>query len=264
MSRSKIFEAVVMLAVLAVILLFIPAGYGDELATAGRQVAQKWQNCIVSVQLVAKTTYSYGSDSSSEEDKYEIVGCVIDPSGLIVTSLASTNLSELFGSFADEDSEDFKMSSEVTSAKIILPDGKELPAKIVLRDKDLDLAFIRPLQKPAAPLAAIDLSKGGKVELFDPVIGVYRQGIVGNRAVALSLGRIASIIDKPRLYYVLDGGLDLGSAVFSLDGNMVGLVVAKSLPKGASPSNPWDNMIQVILTAKDIAEAAKQAPAEAK
>lgn len=256
---------VVSVVVLAVLAKLVAPGYGDELAVAGRQIAQKWENCMVRVQFVIKTTYSYeGKDSPSEEEKHEVDACVIDPSGLLVTSLANTNPSDLFGEMMQEDSEGFKMSSEVTDAKIILPDGKEMPAKIVLRDKDLDLAFIRPLQKPATPFAAVDLSKASKPEILDPVVCLSRQSVVGNRAIAVQLHRIASIVDKPRLHYVPDGEPEMGSLVLSLDGNVVGLSVIKRLPKGASSTSAWENMMQVILPAKDIAEAAKQAPAEAK
>ena len=41
------------------------------------------------------------------------------------------------------------METEVNDIKILLEDGAEVPAEIVLRDKDLDLAFIRPKAKPA-------------------------------------------------------------------------------------------------------------------
>jgi len=256
---------VVGVVVLALLAKLVAPSFGDEMAVTGRQIAQKWQNCMVKVQFVIKTTYSYeGKDSPSEEQKQEVDACVIDPSGLLVTSLANTNPSDLYGEIMQEDSEDFKMSSEVTDAKIILPDGQEMPAKVVLRDKDLDLAFIRPLQKPAAPLTAVDLSKASKPEMLDPIVCLSRQTVVGNRVIAASLHRIASIIDKPRLHYVPDGEPKMGSLVLSLDGNVVGLSVIKRLPKGAGSASPWENIMQVILPAKDIAEAAKQAPAEAK
>ena len=45
--------------------------------------------------------------------------------------------------------------------KILLDDGTEVPAEIVLRDKDLDLAFIRPKAKPASPMTSVDLTKSG-------------------------------------------------------------------------------------------------------
>lgn len=251
--------------VFAVLAKLVAPSFGDELAVTGRQIAQKWQNCMVRVQFVIRTTYSYeGKDSPSEEQKQEVDACVIDSSGLLVTSLARMNPDALFGEMAQEDSKDFKMSSEVTDAKIILPDGQEMPAKIVLRDKDLDLAFIRPLQKPAVPLTAVDLSKASKPEILDPVVCLSRQTVVGNRVIAVSLHRIASIVDKPRLHYVPDGEPEMGSLVLSLDGNVVGLSVVKRLPKGSGSASAWENIMQVILPAKDIAEAAKQAPAEAR
>ena len=37
-----------------------------------------------------------------------------------------------------------------------LADGTELPAKVVIKDKDLNLALVAPVAKPAQPLVALD------------------------------------------------------------------------------------------------------------
>jgi hypothetical protein len=55
----------------------------------------------------------------------------------------------------------------------------------------------------------------------------------------------------------------LGSPAFALDGNVVGLMVMRTLASGGNSSmNNFrpDNATSIILPAEDVAKAAKQAP----
>ena len=79
---------------------------------------------------------------------------MVDPSGLTVLALSACDPSEMYQRMMGEDYPRTSVETEVTDMKILLDDGTELPAEIVLRDKDLDLAFIRPKTKPASPMAA--------------------------------------------------------------------------------------------------------------
>jgi len=70
--------------------------------------------------------------------------------------------------------------------------------------------------------------------------------------------RIAAIVDKPRLFYLGTAALQNnspGSAVFALDGRFIGQLLLRRTTKGET----WG----VIIPAADIADIAKQAPAEA-
>ncbi len=218
-----------------------------------------------------KMQASFMGQDDSREMKQEVTGVVVDPSGLVVTSLAGTNIAgALASSVMDGDSSNSpKVSSNITSVKILLTDGKELPGKVVLRDKDLDLAFIRPATKPADPLPALDLAKTSSPGILDPVVIVRRQGSVANRSLDVTLDRIHSVVEKPRTFYVpTSTGLipSLGSPVFSMDGSVVGLMLLRMLPK--SSSSAWletgsaglPGVLPIILPASEIAAAAKQAP----
>ena len=58
-------------------------------------------------------------------------------------------------------------------------------------------------------------------------------------------------------------GTALGSPAFALDGNIVGILVMRSISSGGGPSmNNFrpDNMTSIILPAEDVLKAAKQAP----
>jgi S1-C subfamily serine protease len=150
---------------------------------------------------------------------------------------------------------------------MLLDDGKEVPAEIVLRDKDLDLAFIRPKTSLAAPLPALDLSKSAKVDVLDQVVALNRLGKAANRAYAASIERIAAIVQKPRLFYVPDSNLtqtSLGSPAFNLDGQVIGLFVMRATKSSGGMMGMMSGgtgfMTAVIVPADDVLKAAKQAP----
>ena len=137
--------------------LLISRGWAQQpadLAQAGRTLAGKWQNSVITIEVVVKMQISMLGQEQHEESKSEAAGTIIDPYRLTVTSL--TMLDPMGGLIADiaqalpagEDGQKAKASSEITAVKMLLPDGTILPAQIVLRDKDLDLIFIRPLKKP--------------------------------------------------------------------------------------------------------------------
>ena len=76
-----------------------------------------------------------------------------------------------------------------------LTDSTEVPARIVLKDEDLDLAFLAPLKplnaQTQAKIAAIPLDSAARhVDVLDPTILVDRSGEGLNYIRALSLGRI--------------------------------------------------------------------------
>lgn len=258
---TRIGRALAVIFVVAIIAVAAVPAWADEIAQSGRKIVEKWQDTIVTVQLVVKTTMSYeGEQAPPQEDKVEANGLVIDPSGLVVTPLSEISPEESMADYLGGEADKYQITTEITEVKIRMGDSKEIPAAVMLRDKDLDLAFIRPLDKMVRDMAAVDLSKASKPELLDPVVALSRQGVAVNRAVAASLDRIETIVEKPRFFAVPDQGLDMGSSVFALDGSFIGLTVMRQLPSAAGGSNWYSNSAQIILTAADLSEAAKQAP----
>lgn len=258
MKHMRIVFAVLCLALVWAVI--VPAG-ADELAATGRQIITKWQDAVVSVKLVVKTTVTYeGEQSPPEEQKIEANGAVIDPSGLVVTALSEISPDESMSDYMGQDADKYKVSTEVTDVKILMGGGQEIAATVVLRDKELDLAFVRPATKPEKPMTAIDLSKGSKPDVLDQVLALSRQGMVASRAIAASLDRIETVVEKPRFFSIPDQGLDMGASVFTLDGGFAGLAVLRQLPAAAGNTDWYSNSVQIILPAADIQEAAKQAP----
>jgi S1-C subfamily serine protease len=163
-----------------------------------------------------------------------------------------------------EEASKYKLDIEVTDIRLLLNDGTEIPSEIVLRDKDLDLAFIRPKTKPTAAMPAVDLSKSAPAQLLDQVVTLNRLNSAAGRAYAASVERISAIIQKPRTFYIPDSSMTsttLGSPAFALDGKVVGVFVMRAITsRGGSSRNYRDSMTTIILPAEDIYKAAKQAP----
>jgi hypothetical protein len=248
----------------------------DDAAKSGREILAKSQGAVVTVKLAIKQSISMGGRDSKTESKTETTGTIIDPSGLTVVSLATTDPSSAVkDTYAHVmasrggDMSQFKFESELNDVKIVLPDGTELAADVVLRDKDLDLAYLRPSDKPAKPLPFVDLTKDAKAQILDEVIVVNRLSQAANRAPAISVGRIEAIVEKPRTFYLLGQtmwGYSLGAPVFSIDGKLVGILFLRSAKTQTDQSsgfmfsnlNQW-GMMPVILPASDIVDGAKQA-----
>lgn len=244
----------------------------DEIAVAGRPIIDQNEKAVVTVRLLIKTSYSIPGYGTEQEDAVmEHTGTVIDPSGLVVVCLSATDpaamFKEMFEGMGDE-AEGFDYRTELADVKILEADGTEIPARIVLRDKDLDLAFLRPITALKEPVAALDLTKAGVPDRLDPVLVLYRMGKVASRACATVLERIQAISKKPReLYFLSDEASDrgygdfplfLGGPAFLLDGSVAGIVVLKNLRGSVSDGEPESALI--VLPAGQVAEVARQAP----
>ena len=243
----------------------------DEMADKGRDIFKKNQRAVVTVQVVVKMKFSVpGMGGQANESKQDVTGTVVDASGLTVLALSSCEpgdmLQSMMAGMSDEDMK-FKMETELSDVKLLLDDGTELPADIVLRDKDLDLAFVRPVTKPASPMMALDLSKSATAQVLDQVITLNRLGKAAGRAYAASVERISAVVQKPRLFYVPGSEMTsttLGSPAFSLDGNVLGVFVMRSVSQKGGGIGMFNfrpqGLTTIILPAADILKAARQAP----
>lgn len=260
---------VVALGVVALMLAGVTNAAAQDARAAARDVVKKWQQAIVNVRVVLKTRMSMGGrEMQSGDDSVDAVGTVIDPSGLTVMSLGSLNpgamMSKVMGSSSSSGAEErVDISSEPTDLKIRLADGRELPAKIVLRDEDLDLAFIRPTVKPSTPMVAISLADSAKPLLLEQVLILSRLGRVGGWAASAVLADVGSVIERPRTFYVLAGASSsMGTPAFTANGKLVGLLTLRQVDAGRpsmfSMGGEAMGLLPVILPAADVLEIAKQ------
>jgi S1-C subfamily serine protease len=252
-------------------LLSLPAALNaGQFEESGRNIVGRHEKSVVAVKLTVKESMNWEGQSSRKQDAIlDVTGTCIDPSGLTVVSLRTIDRTEMMGSFGMGGEDGFKsrFESEISDAVIILPGTQtEIPAKVVLRDKDLDLAFLRPSQKTAKPFDFINLSEAVQLKMLDQFFILDRMPKEEGRAPVIVVSRVGAVLEKPRKFYVsadLMASMTLGSPAFNSDGKAVGLVVYKISPGGRKkeagmPKGP----IPGVIPAADILDVAKQVPAE--
>jgi hypothetical protein len=239
-----------------------PKGADESVAVkAAKEVLEKHKDAIVEVRLVLKTKTSVGGrEAGAQEQKVEVNGTVIDPSGLTVISNVATDPSSMFSIDAGEDNPQFKQETTVSDVKIVLADGKEYPAKLVLRDKDLDLAFVRPDQKDLK-LPSLELkAPPAEPKVLDEVIALTRLDRSANREPGVSVARLMSVIRKPRTHYVAMALMETGCPAFDAQGNVLGISVMRIGGARGGGGFSMMAMLPSVLPCADILEAAKQVP----
>ncbi|MFI5177681.1 MAG: trypsin-like peptidase domain-containing protein [Vicinamibacterales bacterium] len=231
----------------------------DERASA-RDVVKTRGDAVVMVLATIKLRINIGGREQASDQATQANATVLDGTGLTVLSLSSLqpddvmtrSLSQRVPSGTKVD-----VTSEPSDIRMHLADGREVAAKLVLRDEDLDLAFIRPTEAPASPMTSVD-AVGAAPAILDPVMLVQRTSEATGWQTAASLGSVQLVIDKPRTYYQVAiptmGGNGLGAPVFDLAGHFVGVVVLRNTGSRGTAAPG-------VLPGVDIRDIAKQAPA---
>lgn len=221
-----------------------------------RKIAEAHRDAIVTVSIVFDIKSSYGGQTDSREQKHSTTATIIDPDGLTVASLVQVS-PDSYLSQMDSAGESTKY--DIKDIKIKTADGDDIPADLVLRDRDLDLAFIRPKTKPAQPLPYVDITNASTPQILDQVVILSRLGQLANHAASARLDRVESVVTKPRTFYIINGTLhqELGIPVFTIDGKCVGILVVRlNMSKSASSE---ERMYLTVLPCSTLANAAKQA-----
>jgi hypothetical protein len=238
----------------------------DESAEAGRALMEKHSAAVVTLRLTLTEKYSMpGMATEEDESTLETIGTVVDPSGLAVTSLSTVDPSYMAEAMLDfEGEEDVSYESRVTGSKMLLADGREVPVKLVLRDKELDLAVFKPEQAPAEPLTFMDLANAGEAAAMDPVVVLFRLGKVAGRTIGGYTERINAVLQRPRRFYVLIGAMAWGGCpVFTRSGRLLGITVTRRIETDANifeSVGSWlDTELPVVVPAADVLEVVKQA-----
>lgn len=244
------------LSLLAAMVLCVSV-VADEVAEKGRAVFEKFKPAVISVRVVV----SVSAGGNSQDTEGWANGAVLDQSGLCVVALSFLDPTDLYAKMGDQNGG--STSVKIASLRLILADGTEIPAEVVLRDKELDLAYLRPTEAPKTPYANVDLEKVAEPQLLDEVVIITQLGEVARRAHSVSVDRIETIVDKPRHYFMLGehrANAVLSAPVFSLDGQFIGLGAMRAI-NSAGDGGMGDNVLVVIVPAKDIKDGVTQVPA---
>lgn len=233
-----------------------PADLARKIFTE-KQEAVIWASAVAKISFQAEGLKDGPANISDREQKMETLATLIDGNGMAVTALSNIDPSR------DLTGREFRtrlgtLSLEANAVlkevKLILGDGTEIPAEIVMRDVDLDLAFLRPRdgskELKGVKFQALDLKDGASANVADDVVTLGRMDEVLNRAPSVTRGSITSVTRKPR-EFLRASGAALGCPTFSTDGKLLGIAVSRSVKGKGSQT--------VLIPAGDVLEIAEQA-----
>ncbi|MEI6534289.1 MAG: hypothetical protein WCN98_03030 [Verrucomicrobiaceae bacterium] len=236
----------------------------DDLNAAARKIFNDKKDCVVLVSAIAKTSFSGNGAKDTpvnmpdQENKVEALGTLIDASGLVVTVLGQMDPSRnITGRSVPTPQGVVKLeaSSTIKEVKVIMADGTEIPAEIVMKDADLDLAFVRiktaSKEAKGVVFQAVDMKDNGPGDIMDEIVTLARMDELMNRAPVVMRGQINMITKKPRTF-LRGSGATAGCPTFLANGKFLGITAGRSVPgKNASAA--------VIIPAVDVLEIAEQA-----
>ena len=234
----------------------------NSLADQARKVFTDRQDAVIWISAVAKV--SMQAEGAKEavnipdrEQKAETLGTLIDNAGLAVTALSSIDPTrELTGREirTREGTVKIEASATLKDVRITMPDGTEIPAEVVMRDADLDLAFLRvkagAKEAKGVEFKGVDLKAAASANVGDDVVTIGRMDEVLSRVGSVARGQVTSVTRKPREFLRATGST-LGCPTFALDGKLVGISVSRFV-RGKSSHI-------VLIPAADVLEIAEQA-----
>ena len=245
------------IAPLAALLLPLSAASGPLKEKANALLTQ-YKDSTLFVSAVVSIEVTAGDvPTQKEEKKMEVIGTVINKDGLIVAPLSTLDAAATMdGRTVNTPKGPLKLSakSDIKEVKIIMPDGSEADAKVVLKDVDLDLVFIKP-DKKADNFTPINTADSAPIALLDDVIVLGRLGKDLNREAMIITGEVISVVKKPRVFGKITAPAT-GMPVFNDQGKFIGIGINRLSSKGATDGNVAGSA--VLLPAADLLESASQ------
>lgn len=250
-------------------LLAASAGRADEETEQARALLEKYRGCVVAVQAVAElhlSAASEGRQKAAPDRDVPVAGVatIVGREGVLVSAYSFFDASSLLDGRTITGPGGKKATIEVgmgaiKEVKVVLRDGTEVPAEVLLKDPPSDLIVLRADAAAWAKaggdrLPAVDLANQGEAELLDNLLIIGLSGpSFGRETMAARSGILVKAV-KPRLVY-RPSFAQKGGPAFLLDGRLLGLG-AQQLYRDKLTNDP------VIVPAADVAEIVRQAMAE--
>jgi hypothetical protein len=243
--------------VLFTLALFLGVSFvlGKKPEILWRKLLQENANCVTWVSVTVKLEISAGGRSlPPQEQKLEALGTIIAEDGLTVLSLNKVDptaniLSRIRSPGAT-------VNVNYTEVMLLMQDGTEVPAKLLLKDVDLDLAYVLPIKERKDEYKEVIFSKvpsqakqKADPSILDEVVSIGKLRQTLYRQSTLQRGWVNAVIQKPRKYFVIENTIP-GTPVFDQSGKWLGVVVYKMV--SGRPSEI------VTLPASDVLEIAQQ------
>ena len=198
-----------------------------------KSLLKEHANCVTWISATVRLEVSVGGRSMPpQEQKLEALGTIIAEDGLTVVSL--TKVDPTANILSRLRSPGASVQVNYTEVLILMQDGSEIPARLILKDSDLDLAFLLPISKSSNPSKVQKFStvpqsrekNNPMPEVLDQVISISKLGRNLYRQSTLRRGWVNAVIEKPRQYFVIEN-TEPGTPVFDDQGKWLGVVVYK-------------------------------------
>lgn len=267
-------------ALLLAALIVTPTLSAQDIAAKGREVHAAHAKAVVSVAGSLSLDFGMGQ----QDMPINVLGTIVDGSGLILTSLSSMNpIGDGEVSFEPQPGMELQLTAKISDLWVDLQGGERVPVETVLLDPLNDVAILCPKDAAkAAELGARALvaeSTGAMPNVLDPVVILGRTGEAANRVATARIDHIAAKIETPRECALLSA--EVGSPVFGASGKLVGIVTTLASGEefdpmqmmgglganGATVVNPMSALKPIIAQAKTkaaekAAESAEERAAE--
>jgi len=247
-----------------------------EIVDTARHLHKSSENAVVSISAMLKVTAEGVGGASVQigggsEKHMEAIATIVDGSGLAVGSLSGLDPVSLVTSVKIDvggERRNVKLTGQLTDIKMRLADGTEVAGRLVLKDEDLDLAFIAPTQPldeaAKAKISSVSVADASKdLDLLDSIIEIGRLGKDMNYQSTVRISRIVAKVTTPRTFYL--GADSVGCPVFDAAGKLAGIVAVHRKPDEAGGANGNVSVggSPVIIPVADIADLISQAKEEA-
>lgn len=191
---------------------------------AGKVLVKKSGDALVTVQFVLKAEGA-GEGGGDMEGEVECYGLLIDPNGLIVCSNSklggmSASVSQMLSAMGQN------ITAEPREIKIVVgQDGDEIPAELIARDGELDLAWLRMKTPPPADTPTVDLSQPAQPHLGQDLVALARAGRFLGRPALSVRTQLGGRVKKPRDMLLCTMRFNEPGVPVFADGRLLGLTV---------------------------------------
>jgi trypsin-like peptidase len=211
---------------------------------------------VVSIKYILRMSNA----GEEQEQEQETTGVLIDAHGLILCSNTevggNTGLLRAFGMG--------EMTLSQSDVRVLIGDDTEgVPATILARDTELDLAWLQIDEPTEEAYPFIDMAKSAPLEPGTRLFAVGKTNEFFGREPVVFEGHVAAEIKTPRRMFVPSGslGAEHGTPVFVEGGVFAGFVVlyAPDPEDLELAEDPTEMMGSFILPATEVEQATKRA-----
>jgi hypothetical protein len=208
------------------------AGAGSVGEAAAQRLLVTVGPAVVHVRVIARVKATYQGQElpiPMQEKEGDLVGVVVDPSGLV---LAGSPMGVVRALEARMPGLSIAMTLDRPRIRRA-GESKELDAVLVAQDASLGLAYFQVVALEGT-LPAVDFSTGRAAEVGEELYGVRRLDRAFDDAVAIQRCRVAGTVEQPRAMGIVRGDVrEQGLPLFRADGTLAGVFSAQLGVEGA-------------------------------